>query len=312
VTQDDSGAAHFAAGVNIAGELATARLVALLREAGVDTIVLKGPLTTRWLRPEATARYSNDVDLLARPHKATHAAAALQGAGYELLPSEAGDEKHASTWIRDGSFSVDLHRTLVGVRVPDEKAWSVLSSSVDAIDVAGVPCAVLGRAASALSIALHAAQHGPHDSRVLDDLALALERLDSSGWREAARLAHGLNATHAFATGLRLREEGQKVAAALELPETTTTETALRSAGAPPTALGFERLAQAGSTRRRASMVIRELVPSPAFMRTWHPLAAKGPAGLLVAYMMRPFWLLRWALPGLSAWLKARRRARAS
>jgi hypothetical protein len=190
--------------------------------------------------------------------------------------------------------------------------WSVLSSAVESVDVAGVRCTVLAPAASALSIALHAAQHGPFDSRVLDDLARALERLDSNGWHEAARLAEALNATQAFATGLRLCEAGRHVAAALELSERTTTEAALRSRGAPPTALGFERLARAGGARRRAMVVIRELVPSASFMRAWHPLATKGRTGLFAAYAMRPFWLLRWVLPGLSAWLRARRRARAS
>lgn len=306
-------AEQFAAGVNLVGDRSTAEVVDLLRRAGVEAIVLKGPVAARWLRPDGGTRYSYDVDLLVAPGVDPHAATALRRAGYEpLFIERPGEEKHALTWVRDGSFAVDLHHTLVGVGATDDAVWSILAAATEEANVAGVQCTVLGPAARALSIALHAAQHGPFYERVLEDLALACDRPGMDEWQEAARLAAALDATEAFATGLRLNQEGRRVAEALRLPATTTTQAALRSAGAPRTALGFERLARAKGLRGRARLVVQELVPSPSFMRVWHPLAGKGRAGLAAAYAIRPFWLLRWSLPGARAWLRARRRARAS
>ncbi|CAN5667323.1 hypothetical protein BH18ACT13_BH18ACT13_01610 [soil metagenome] len=309
----DERAEHFAAGVNLAGDRATAEVVDVLRRAGVEAIVLKGPVTARWLRPDGGTRYSLDVDLLIAPVAGVRAGSALRGAGYEpLFVERGGEEKHASTWARDGTFAVDLHHTLVGVDASDEVVWSTLATATEEADVAGVPCTVLAPAARALSIALHAAQHGPSHERFLEDLALALDRLGIDEWREAARLATALDASRAFGTGLRSSTEGYRLAEALGLPAATTTQAALRSAGAPPTSLGFERLARAQGFRERARLVIHKLAPSPSFMRVWHPLAGRGKAGLVAAYAIRPFWLLRWSLPGARAWLRARRRARAS
>ena len=306
-------AEQFAAGVNLAGDRATAEVVDVLRRAGVEAIVLKGPFAARWLRPEGGTRYSHDVDLLIAPAVNARAGSALRGAGYEpLFVSRGDDEKHASTWVRDGAFAVDLHHTLVGVGASDDVVWSTLAPATEDREVAGLPCTVLAPAGRALSIAMHAAQHGPFDARVLEDLALAVDRLGVEDWREAARLAAALDATKAFATGLRLNPEGGRLADALRLPAATTTQAALRSTGAPPTSLGFERLARAEGVRGRTLLVIHELAPSPSFMRVWLPLAGKGRAGLVAAYAIRPFWLLRWSLPGVRAWLRARRRARAS
>jgi hypothetical protein len=304
-------AKQFAAGVNLAGDRATADVVEVLRRAGVEAIVLKGPVAARWLRPEGGTRYSHDVDVLIAHTADTRAGSALRDAGYErLFVERTGDERHASTWVRERTFAVDLHHTLVGIGASDEAVWSTLAPATETVDVGGVTCTVLAPAARGLAIALHAAQHGPSDQRVLEDLSLALDHLGTDEWREAARLATALDATQAFATGLRLDPKGDLLAETLRLPAATTTQAALRSAGAPPTALGFERLARAEGIRQRARVVVYELAPTPSFMRVWHPLAAKGRAGLIAAYAIRPLWLLRWSLPGARAWLRARRRAR--
>ena len=79
-----------------------------------------------------------------------------------------------------------------------------------------------------------------------------------------------------------------------------------------PTSRGFYFLARERGAWSKIVFVLRKLVPSPEFMRLRYPLAGKGPVGLLVAYLYRPFWLVRWALPGLRSWQQARRLARAS
>jgi hypothetical protein len=58
----------------------------------------------------------------------------------------------------------------------------------------------------------------------------------------------------------------------------------------------------------KARLVAREAFPTRAFMRTWSPLARRGPAGMAAAYAHRPFWLAR----RLPAAYRAYRRARAA
>jgi hypothetical protein len=70
------------------------------------------------------------------------------------------------------------------------------------------------------------------------------------------------------------------------------------------------RLLEPGSTRARLRLLWAELLPSPAFMRLWSPLARRGKRGLLCAYLWRPLWLL-WHLPaGLRDLARARRSIR--
>ena len=300
-------AERFAAGVNLAGEQATAQAVEVLRAAGVEPVVLKGVVTSRWLRPRPGTRYSMDVDLLVAQDKRRAAETALTGAGYERLFHDAGDEAaHADTWVRDGAFAIDLHRSVVGAQASAEVVWVALRDASAAVTIAGVECLVPSPPARGLLVALHAGQHGPRDPRMLDDLELVLERLTQPEWETAAALARALRADDALAAGLALSARGAALVEALGLPAPRTTEAVLRAGDAPPTSLGFERLAQANGVRARAVLVAHEFLPHPSYMRVWSPLARRGRAGLVAAYLVRPFWLARWAFPGLRAWSRAR------
>lgn len=302
---------HFAAGINLAGERATAEIVELLRGSGVEPVVLKGPVTSRWLRPEPGTRYSTDVDVLVAPGEREAAETALTAAGYERLFLDGADTAvHADTWVQEGAFSVDLHRTVVGARAAADVVWATLRSASEPAAIAGVDCLVPAPPARGLLVALHAAQHGPTDPRMLDDLELVLDRLTTSEWGTAAALARSLDASDSLAAGLALSVRGAALIGALGLPSPRTTQAVLRAGGAPPTSLGFERLAQAQGLRSRVVIVARELVPHPSYMRVWSPLARRGRAGLTAAYVVRPFWLAWWSIPGFRAWARARRAAR--
>jgi hypothetical protein len=56
-------------------------------------------------------------------------------------------------------------------------------------------------------------------------------------------------------------------------------------------------------------MLGRKVLPSPAWMREWTPLARRGPLGLIAAYGYRQLWLARHGPPALVGWLRARRSA---
>ena len=77
-----------------------------LREAGVRSILLKGPLQQWWLEPGGPPRASGDVDLFVAHEQIGDAESALGSIGYAravVLPDEDGRE-HASVWVAPVAF----------------------------------------------------------------------------------------------------------------------------------------------------------------------------------------------------------------
>ena len=295
-------------------DAATAEVVRAFSAADVQCRVLKGPAIARWLYPADQPRGYVDSDLLVRPGDAEKAEAVLARLGFErgfddrALPD--WWREHGSEWWRplDGVL-VDLHRSLPGIGVAAEAAWAVLTEEGDSVVVAGYAAPTLGPAARAMHIALHAAHHGVVWGKVLADLERALAELEESLWRDAAALATRLEATDAFSTGLRLTPAGEALAIRLALPRSRSVEANLRATTPPPVALGFEQLARAETFAARMRIVARKLFPPAAFIRHWSPRAAESRRQLALAYLRRPFWLLRSAPRGFRAWRAARRRA---
>ena len=287
------------------------------KRAGVEARLLKGPALARWLYGEAERRSYLDCDLLIAPADVHTAEDVLGSLAYTRHFDDRGMpswwREHASVWVRDGDgLTVDLHRTLPGVGVDAEAAWRVLSADTDVVVVAGLPVPTLALPARALHVALHAAQHGVGAVGPLADVDRALTAAGDELWVRAAALAVQLEATEAFAAGLRLAPAGAELASRLSLPPVSSVDAQLRAASPPPGALGFEQLARAQGTRARMEFVWRKLVPPAAFMRHWDPRAADGRLALARAYLRRPLWILRQAPRGLHAWYRARRSVRAT
>jgi hypothetical protein len=202
---------------------------------------------------------------------------------------------------------VDLHNTLQGVEVDAGRLWSVLSGMTVVEEVGGQEVEILSEPARALHVALHATQHGREWKVPMEDLRRAIEILPLETWQEAAEVAEQLEATVAFATGLRLLPAGEPLAQRLGLSTRATVETLLRSQSPPHLTLGFEKLYSLGSPRAKAHFIARKLFPPRANMRFMMPLARRGWLGLATAYLMRLGWLLRHAGGGFRAWMRARR-----
>jgi hypothetical protein len=184
---------------------------------------------------------------------------------------------------------VHLHRGIEGVRAEPFELWMALSSGSRRIDVAGVSADVPGEPALALILALHAAHHGRHGGKLLEELRRAVERAGLETWRQALQLAERLEAVPSFAAGLRLVPEGAALAERLWLPVDGDRETALRAAGAHSTAIGFARLAATPGVRAKVALVARKLVPTPAFiMRHWSRLVRWGAAGPCLGLRVAP------------------------
>jgi Uncharacterised nucleotidyltransferase len=293
----------------------TAEVVGALREDRVDSILLRGPAIARWLYDDETSRGYVDVDLLVPHADLARAEAVLSGLGFSDLTVEGvlADDRptHAHTWARrrDGA-AVDLHYTVLGVGVEPNRAWALLSGETETLSVTGTTLGILSTPARVVVVTLHAAQHGVAVGKPLDDLARALELLPDRVWADAAVLATRLEATPAFATGLRLLPAGEAIASRLGLPVTRSVETTLRASTPPPTALGFDWLARTPGLKSKARLLARKVAPDAAFMRAWSPLARRGRAGLIGAYAWRLLWLARHAGPGFLAWRRARKAAR--
>jgi hypothetical protein len=296
------------AGVTLKLEAVTAEVVAALRDARIAAIVLKGAAASRWLYGE-DARHSSDVDLLVAPSAFRPAEGVLASLGF----TGAHGDEHARDWrrARDGMV-VDLHETIVGATVPQQRLWDELARETETVRMGGREVDILNPPGRALHVALHAAQHGVEVGSAIEDLGRALERVPHEVWDGAAVLAARLHARPAFAAGLRLLPAGEAVAERLGLPVEISAEIALRARTPPPVALGFYQLATTHGFRNKAALVLEELAPPPSFMRARFPRAARTRPGLAAAYVWRPLWLLWHTGPALQAWRRAGAESRRS
>lgn len=302
------------ASVALALEGLAARVATAFGREGLRTILIKGPALREWLYPREVRRYS-DVDLLIRPHDRGVAERVLEELEFarvaiDVLPHDR--PHHARTWLARSGAAVDLHHTLVGVEAPSETVWDVLAADTDWLELGDIKIEVLSRAGRALVVVLHAAQHGPSVEGPLEDLRRVLDRLSLGEWRAVRQLAKELQALPAMGAGLRLLPAGRTVASRLDLDEEMSVETILRSESAPTMALGFDWLSKTRGVGPRTKFLARKLVPQPAFLRAWSPLARRGRSGLAAAYVWRIIWLLIHAGPAYVAWWKARKRDPAS
>jgi hypothetical protein len=300
-----------AAGERLRIDAATAEVEERLELAGVHALLLKGPTIARWLYEDSAERSYLDSDLLVGPAQFEVAEGVIRSLGYRSLLGNMRMPswwcEHAAVWQRQSDgLTVDLHRTLIGIRIDDATAWRVLSADAEEVVVAGRPVRALGLPARAMHVVLHAAQHGASWPTSIADLERALAVGDEDLWLRAAAVAAELGATAAFGTGLRLTPGGECLAARLGLPRVRSVEAELRSGSSPPLALGFEQLARASDWRMRAEIVWRKLVPTREFLRDWDPDAGDSRFGIAQAYVRRLAWLLRRAPEGLLAWYRAR------
>ena len=276
----------------------TADVVRVMRDAGIRTVVLKGPSIAAWLYGDGARPYV-DSDLLVAPGSYRRAGAVLRELGFS--PLGYSWHRDSETWQRrrDGGI-VDLHRSLIGISAPPDAVWEELAADTDVLRVGGIEVEILRVPARALHIALHAAEHGQDLWHPLEDLSRALRVADDDVWRQAADVARRIDALPAFAAGLRFDPAGVRLAQRLDLPGDRPPDVAVRAGPDVPVAIALQNLVSAQPFRIRARTVLRALVPPPRYMRRWStermsawPAALRrGRLGLGLAYLWRPVWIL--------------------
>ncbi len=284
-----------------------ALIVRALRDAGVSSLLLKGPAVARWLYPPGATRPVGDVDLLVPTSHWDTAAEVLLARG---MRPRSQPPKHAAMWDPPvaGDLSVDLHRSFHFVTVSPEGCWRILHGHAETATLAGETVAIPSRAALAVLLVLHAVADG-HGSRTLAELAMAIEQEKLETWRAAAELAAELGAVDAFAAGLRAVAGGGPIAARLLLPSASRIDIEL-ALEATPSAHGLARLSEATSWSGFVWSLLRELVPSQGVMRRRRfPFAQGGPFGLAASYALRPLIVAARLPAALRAWRRARIRS---
>ncbi|GIJ29621.1 hypothetical protein Vqi01_47830 [Micromonospora qiuiae] len=272
----------------LALDSAAAATCTLLRAHGIDAVLLKGAGLARLLGIER--RYI-DVDLLVAPAAFEAAQQALAAAGYRPVVAGARPDDqlfHERPWFVPGSVSlvVDLHRSFGWVGDP-ERFWQAIRSGAEKLPLAGGWVLVPDRICAALLTVLHAARPGRADHPVTD-LTRALDVFTIDDWRAATAVARRCAAEEGFALGLRVTERGRLLAAELGgLPVVYTPSRWLAAHRSSATAKSLARLTELPTARARLRHFRLRLLPSPASMRYFSPLARRGRLGLLLAYAGR-------------------------
>jgi hypothetical protein len=290
--------------------------------AGIDALLLKGPVLARTLYAATEHRGYSDVDVLVAPRHLDRTRQILGALEYVSLPEqlgldEAARDRYAESWARvggraDAGLMVDLHWTLAGSEAPRQVVWEAMRRRQTWIELDGRRVPTLNREALALHVALHAARHGAAEAvpQPMEDLARALERWPLQVWREAERLARDVHAIMTFAAGLRQIPEGVALARVLHLPATDELQWAIdHRRDRPRGTLHLEALSQAATLGERVSVLRRALHPPRKWIAWQYPWASDRGIRLIGGYA---FHLMRTPVWAARAWSfrRAMRRAR--
>lgn len=277
---------------NVKIDRLTGELVGAFAKERIQTLVLKGPSFAEWLYP-GEIRVYRDSDLLVAPEDWPRAVEVLRAMGFHSwVLSPLSVDPGGTDFERGQDEIVDLHAAIPGLFGDPRTIWvSLLERSELRVLAGRAQIRVLDRDAQVLHVAVHAGHHANHeDCKPFDDLRRALDLVTEPQWRRALQLARAYNGLEAFATGLRCLPEGRDLARRLQLEEVSSFRFELRL---QDNAIAEELSALLSSEvgfAQKLKVLIRELFPKPAYMRSWLSLCRYGPLGLAIGYLWRPLW----------------------
>jgi Uncharacterised nucleotidyltransferase len=276
--------------------------------AGIEALLLKGPVLARRLYTEGERRGYWDIDLLVSPRDLETARDVLSGLGFvrgqEVFGiDDVGGVQHGEVWARQGEnrggpICIDLHWRLSRCDAPGEAVWEALAEGRGSLRLCGREVAVPGDAGLALHLSIHAAQGGVEDTKALADLRRGIERWPLEVWVSATRLARRVRGDAVFAAGLRLLPAGAELARQLELPPTPQLDWEIRHRQIRPRGtFHLQAWRDAQGLRERLNVLRRSLLPTPQWIRWQFPWAERHRWLLPVAYACHitraPLWAAR-------------------
>ena len=128
---------------SLAIDKVSAEVIGVFEAAGIDVLLVKGPVIAAWLYPHDVRHYG-DGDLLVSPADWDRSVAVLEELGFPRLSRGARHprmESQAGTGFIRGAESIDLHSTLPGLRATRRRSGKPLVHGADAAGRAGGPCA---------------------------------------------------------------------------------------------------------------------------------------------------------------------------
>jgi hypothetical protein len=295
-------------------------VLAAFERAEIQVRFLKGIVLSRLLYRPGEVRGYYDIDVIVDPAQLAAAGRVLEALGHQNVSVldgvvDVAGILHAQVWVKShadfGNVTVDLHWTMAGCAVSPETAWSVLSADPQYVSVGISRLPTLPPAGLALHLSLHAAQHGPDDSKAIGDLRRGLGRWPVEVWRQAAGWAERLAAVDSLAAGLRLTPEGRRLAdEQLELPDSSLRLAEIELKGRRPRGtFHIEAFAAADTWGDRASVIRHALLPTPTWIQREYRWARRGPLYLSLAYGVHVLRSPRWAAQALTFRREVRRRS---
>jgi hypothetical protein len=296
---------------NVIVDTATADAVRALGEAGVSSLLLRGPAIARRLYDSCDERAYADADLLVPPSAFDRARVVLAQLGFHESELELSFPRarpgHAQTWSRGSPpATIDLHVTIIGARASPARVWSALAERPEPMLLEGMEVSAPSVAGQATIVALHAAHHGFDFEQPLEDLGRALDRFSDEIWRKAAAVAEEIDAVPMFAGGLCLVPAGLRLAERLGLPSDPTRDRRLAGSRTFHVAQGLEWLADRPGLQAKTGFLVRKVFPAPHQMRVRSRLARRGPVGMGAAYAGRLAGLAVSAGPALVVFVRRR------
>ena len=304
-----------AAAGSLAIDAATIEAVDALAAAGVEAVLLKGPALVELLYEAGETRPYDDADLLVRSSCRERALELLAGIGFAPRISDPvgqGSVPYAVHLVRPSSTagearpaSIDLHVGFAGVADADA-LWASIAGDRDTVTLFGRSIDVPSAPARLALVAIHGAAHGGAGERSLGDLKRALARFDDAAWASAWDLARSWSARDFFVAGMRLDPAGEELLARLGVEHEPSVAARMRGRGMPRAQRSLEQLGRERGAGARLRLAWHKAFPSPEVMREWKPIARRGPAGLALAYALRPPWLIAQLGVAAVAYVRAR------
>ena len=273
-------------------------VLALLAEAGIVSLVLKGSALALWLYREPWHRTRSDFDLLVPDKAAAKAAVGLLLAqGYELIAGVTPDiaDGYEVALRRGDGILIDLHWRLLNTAVLARAlSWHELDADAIALPSLHSSARGLGQVHALCHALLHRVTNlaKGDGSRLiwLFDIHLLAGRMGEQDWSAFLRLCADKGIAMPSLHGLRATR------AALGTPVSVDLEAALDSLATAESwqlddidqgAIDRSHLASL-SWKEKPRWLWRKLLPSPEFMR--YRYRVNGNPALIAAYLRR-LWL---------------------